>query len=283
MSLIRHNYNPTRAFLATDVLPTLTSGEKRKTSLEIASKFLLRSPETKIPGPDDRGGRRGYSLNRDCVNGRVNGILSYHYQLLVKSRGNTAWYLIVYQQLNRGCECTEYSEVFCDIRIPTGLAPAGHLLLALQWYYIFISDQIVILPCPSSSSTTLVIYCTLDTATKQGPVNTSYEAEHLIRLNGDFSRIVQQLLVAGRAVLTQLLTADVFGVRLIHHGIIRTHCHRHCRCHGLSSSPPHCQYSEVPPPNSTIHPHSRDIQIRSLAVNHPRNSLPTLLFRKGAL
>ncbi|KAG8289035.1 hypothetical protein J6590_007792 [Homalodisca vitripennis] len=22
--------------------------------------------ETKIPGPDDRGGRRGYSLNRDC-------------------------------------------------------------------------------------------------------------------------------------------------------------------------------------------------------------------------
>ncbi|KAG8306655.1 hypothetical protein J6590_042439, partial [Homalodisca vitripennis] len=30
--------------------------------------------ETKIPGPDDRGGRWGYSLNRDCVNGRVNGI-----------------------------------------------------------------------------------------------------------------------------------------------------------------------------------------------------------------
>ncbi|KAG8317475.1 hypothetical protein J6590_026629 [Homalodisca vitripennis] len=26
--------------------------------------------ETKIPEPDDRGGRRGFSLNRDCVNGR---------------------------------------------------------------------------------------------------------------------------------------------------------------------------------------------------------------------
>ncbi|KAG8261224.1 hypothetical protein J6590_078394 [Homalodisca vitripennis] len=35
---------------------------------------VVRGTETKITGPDDRGGRRGYSLNRDCVNGRVNEI-----------------------------------------------------------------------------------------------------------------------------------------------------------------------------------------------------------------
>ncbi|KAG8327874.1 hypothetical protein J6590_009678 [Homalodisca vitripennis] len=29
-----------------------------------------------IPGPDDRGGRRGYSLNRDCVNGRAKSTLT---------------------------------------------------------------------------------------------------------------------------------------------------------------------------------------------------------------
>ncbi|KAG8244759.1 hypothetical protein J6590_015297 [Homalodisca vitripennis] len=48
--------------------------ESRVTTPQTNCQTVCGGAETKIPGPGDRDRRRGYSLNRDCVNGRVNGL-----------------------------------------------------------------------------------------------------------------------------------------------------------------------------------------------------------------